>query len=67
MNQLIALKVGEEWMDDVHEIKNAVKIHFEGNYSEPMLKCRTLDHEISLPRLTSGDNESLIVRSRWKK
>lgn len=29
-----AFKVGDVWIDDVREVKNFVKTHFESSYSE---------------------------------
>lgn len=42
-NQLVALKVGEEWVEDVDGMKAEVKSHFQHLFSEPDFSRPSLD------------------------
>lgn len=58
--QLTALKVGEEWIDDVLKVKRLVRSHFENNYSESK-RLQTVLGGVSFSSLSYADNEYLTA------
>lgn len=57
---MVALKVGEEWVEDVEGVKVEVKRHFEQLFSESYLSRPVLDG-ISFPHISENDSVGLTV------
>lgn len=55
---MVALRVGEEWVDEVDGMKAEVKRHFEELFSESELNRPVLDG-ISFLQISDGDNAGL--------
>jgi hypothetical protein len=59
-NSILAIRVGNRWVESVPEIHAEIVSYFRDHFSENVAYCPTLDG-VSLPCLSEGEARDLVV------
>lgn len=65
-NQLLALRKGDLWVEDVEEIKSEVKCHFQNFFLEHNDHRSVLDG-VHFPQISEDDNDVLTAPFRMEE